>query len=109
MLAEISRVKALEQAVSSSRTALDATQAGFDVGTRTIVDVLLSQRNLYQSITNYYQARYDYLLNFMRLKQAAGTLQVQDLENLEPFLVPRKPPEDQFAEEARKAAQESAE
>jgi len=109
VLAEISRVQALQQAVSSSRTALDATQAGFDVGTRTIVDVLLSQRNLYQSITNYYQARYDYLLNFMRLKQAAGTLQVQDLENLEPFLVPRKPPEDQFAEEARKAGQESAE
>ena len=74
VLASISRVQALEQAVSSARTALDATQAGFDVGTRTIVDVLLSQRNLYQSITNYYQARYDYLLNFMRLKQAAGTL-----------------------------------
>jgi outer membrane protein len=109
VLAEISRVEALEQAVSSARTALDATQAGFDVGTRTIVDVLLSQRNLYQSITNYYQARYDYLLNVMRLKQAAGTLQVQDLENLEPFLVVRKPPEDQFAEEARKQAEEETE
>ncbi len=75
------------------------------MGTRTIVDVLISQRNLYQSITNYYQARYDYLLNVMRLKQAAGTLQVQDLENLEPFLVARKPPEDQFAEEASKEAE----
>ena len=92
-----------------ARTALDATQAGFDVGTRTIVDVLISQRNLYQSITNYYQARYDYLLNVMRLKQAAGTLQVQDLENLEPFLVARKPPEDQFAEEARKEAEKETE
>ena len=100
VLAEISRVKALEQAVASARTALDATQAGFDVGTRTIVDVLLSQRNLYQSITNYYQARYDYLLNAMRLRQAAGMLQVQDLETLEPFLVARKTPEDQMAEEA---------
>ncbi len=109
VLAEISRVQALEQAVASARTALDATQAGFDVGTRTIVDVLLSQRNLYQSITNYYQARYDYLLNVMRLKQAAGTLQVQDLENLEPFLVPRKPPEDQFAEEAKAGAAETSE
>lgn len=103
VLAEISRVQALDQAVSSARTALDATQAGFDVGTRTIVDVLRSQGNLYQSITNYYQARYDYLLNVMRLKQAAGTLQVQDLESLEPFLVARKPPEDQFAEEAAKS------
>ena len=109
VLAEISRVQALEQAVASARTALDATQAGFDVGTRTIVDVLLSQRNLYQSITNYYQARYDYLLNVMRLKQAAGTLQVQDLENLEPFLVPRKPPEDQFVEEAQAGAGETSE
>jgi outer membrane protein len=105
VLVEISRVQALEQAVASARTALDATKAGFDVGTRTIVDVLISQRNLYQSITNYYQARYDYLLNVMRLKQAAGTLQVQDLENLEPFLVARKPPEDQFAEEASKEAE----
>ena len=100
VLAEISRVKALEQAVASARTALDATQAGFDVGTRTIVDVLRSQGNLYQSITNYYQARYDYLLNAMRLKQAAGSLQVQDLETLEPFLVARKTPEQQMAEEA---------
>jgi hypothetical protein len=45
----------------------------------------------------------------MRLKQAAGMLQVQDLENLEPFLAPRKPPEDQFAEEARQAAEEETE
>ncbi len=103
VLAEISRVQALDQAVASATTALDATQAGFDVGTRTIVDVLRSQFNLYQSITNYYRARYDYLLNVMRLKQAAGTLQVQDLESLEPFLISRKPPEDQFAEEAAKA------
>jgi len=107
VLAEISRVKALEQAVASARTALDATQAGFDVGTRTIVDVLRSQFNLYQSITNYYQARYDYLLNVMRLKQAAGILEVQDLERLEPFLEPRKTPEDQFAEEAAKAGAET--
>jgi outer membrane protein len=100
VLAEISRVEALEQAVASASTALDATQAGFDVGTRTIVDVLRSQGNLYLSITNYYQARYDYLLNAMRLKQAAGSLQVQDLETLEPYLVARKTPEQQMAEEA---------
>jgi hypothetical protein len=44
----------------------------------------------------------------MRLKQAAGTLQVQDLETLEPYLIDRKPPEDQFAEEAaRSGATES--
>ena len=108
VLAEISRVNALEQAVASARTALDATQAGFDVGTRTIVDVLISQQNLYRSITNYQQARYDYILNYMRLKQAAGILQVQDLETLEPFLVDRKTPEEQFAEEEAAKAEEDS-
>lgn len=100
VLSEISRVEALAQAVQSSRTALEATQAGFEVGTRTIVDVLQFQFQVYQSITNYQQARYDYLLNYMRLKQAAGTLQVQDLEVLEPYFDDRKSPEEQFAEEA---------
>jgi len=109
VLAEISRVHALDQAVASAQTALDATQAGFDVGTRTIVDVLRSQFNLYQSITNYYQARYDYILNVMRLKQAAGTLQIQDLETLEPYLVARKTPEVQFAEEESKKAEAETE
>ncbi|NNC77944.1 MAG: TolC family outer membrane protein [Woeseiaceae bacterium] len=100
VISEISRVQALKQAVQSSQTALEATQAGFDVGTRTIVDVLNSQFALYQAITNYYQSRYDYILNVMRLKQAAGTLQVQDLEVLEPYLVNRKTPEQEIAEEA---------
>ncbi len=99
VLSEISRVEALAQAVESSRTALEATQAGFEVGTRTIVDVLDFQFQLFQAITNYRQARYDYLLNYMRLKQAAGTLQVQDLEVVEPFFDERQSPEEQFAEE----------
>lgn len=96
---EISRVQALAQAVESSRTALEATEAGFDVGTRTIVDVLNSQFALFQAMTNYQQSRYDYILNVMRLKQAAGTLEVQDLEALEQFLVDRQTPEEEFAEE----------
>jgi len=100
VLAEESRVKALDQAVASSRTALEATQAGFDVGTRTIVDVLNSQFALYAAITNYERSRYDYILNVLRLKQAAGTLQVQDLEQIDQFLMERKTPEEAFAEEA---------
>ena len=104
VLAEISRVSALDRAVESNQTALEATQAGFDVGTRTIVDVLNAQFLLYQAMTNYRQSRYDYLLNVMRLKQAAGNLQVQDLEALEPFLVERKTPEQIFAEEEAAAA-----
>jgi len=104
VLSEISRVQALARAVESNETALEATQAGFDVGTRTIVDVLDAQFLLYQSITQYYQSRYDYLLNAMRLRQAAGNLQVQDLEKLEQFMVERKTPEEQFADEAAAAA-----
>jgi outer membrane protein len=103
VLSEMSRVEALEQAVASSRTALEATQAGFDVGTRTIVDVLDSQFALYRSITLFYQARYDYLMNVLRLKQAAGNLQIQDLEEIDQWLIERKTPEQVFAEEAAAA------
>jgi outer membrane protein len=99
VISEKSRVDALEQAVASSRTALEATQAGFDVGTRTIVDVLNSQFSLYLAITNYYQSRYDYVLNAIRLKQAAGNLAVQDLEKIDQWLTERKPPEQAIAEE----------
>lgn len=106
VLSEISRVKALNQALESSRTALEATQAGFEVGTRTIVDVLNSQFALYLAITNYYQSRYNYILNVLRLKQAAGTLQIQDLEDIDRHLSERKTPEQAIADEAAGAAEE---
>jgi len=99
VLSEISRVKALGQAVESSTTALEATQAGFDVGTRTIVDVLNSQRSLYIAITNYYQSRYVYIGNALLLKQAAGTLQIQDLVKIDRWLEDRVPPEKVITEE----------
>ncbi len=99
VLSEMSRVDALKQAVKSSTTALEATQAGFEVGTRTIVDVLDSQFLLYRSITLFYQARYDYLMNVLRLKQAAGNLQIQDLENIDRWLADRPTPEQAIAEE----------
>ena len=102
VLAEESRVKALKQAVASSQTALEATQAGFDVGTRTIVDVLDSQFTLYAAKTNYQRSRYDYILNALRLKQAAGSLQVQDLEEIDQWLAERKTPEEAIAEEEAK-------
>jgi len=107
VVSERSRVKALKQAVASSTTALEATEAGFEVGTRTIVDVLNSQFSLYQAITNYYQSRYDYLLNALQLKQAAGNLQVQDLERIDKWLIERKPPEQAIAEEEAMDAGES--
>lgn len=107
VLSEISRVNALQQAVQSSRTALEATQAGFEVGTRTIVDVLDSQRALYIAITNYEQSRYTYIGNVLRLKLAAGTLQVQDLEQIDQFLTERRPPEEVIAEEETSPPEQS--
>ncbi|MEM6639561.1 MAG: TolC family outer membrane protein [Pseudomonadota bacterium] len=84
--AEIARVNALAQAVTSSETALSATEAGFDVGTRTSVDVLNARRDLLRAQTNYRSARYDYLLNVVRLKQAAGTLTLADLKDINRWL-----------------------
>ncbi|MEL7024272.1 MAG: TolC family outer membrane protein [Pseudomonadota bacterium] len=86
VLTEISRTKALQQALRSAETALEATQAGFEVGTRTTVDVLDAQRNLFNARTQFLRARYDYLLNVLRLKQAAGNLRVQDLEKINGLL-----------------------
>jgi outer membrane protein len=103
VLSEISRVKALKQAVASSRTALEATKTGFDVGTRTIVDVLNSQRSLYVAITNYYQSRYVYIGNVLLLKQASGTLKIEDLEQINNWLEARMPPEQAIAKEKQKS------
>lgn len=86
VLAGISRVKALKQAVISQQSALDATKAGFDVGTRTTVDVLNARTLLYGSQRNYAQSRYDYILNSLRLKLAAGTLTVEDLQQVNGWL-----------------------
>jgi len=99
VLAEISRVKALRQAVASSQTALEATEAGFEVGTRTIVDVLNSQRDLYTAITNYYSSRYAYIGNVLLLKQAAGTLRIQDLEEIDGWLEERARPEETISDQ----------
>lgn len=76
---EISRVNALHQAVASSQTALRATEAGYEIGTRTIVDVLDARRNLVQAETNYARSRYDFIINVLSLKSAAGILTEEDL------------------------------
>jgi outer membrane protein len=82
----VSQVKALDQAVTSSQTALLATEAGFEVGTRTAVDLVASQRVLLQAKRDYARARYDYILNTLRLKQAAGTLSPDDLKEINSWL-----------------------
>lgn len=84
--ASIAAVKALKQAVVSSKSALEATQAGFEVGTRTIVDVLDSTRAVYLADRNLSQAKYAYLLNGLRLKQAGGILKEEDLASVNTLL-----------------------
>lgn len=86
LMAEISRVKALRRAVESSQTALEATEAGFEVGTRTTVDVLDARRRLFESETNYARSKYDYIVNIIRLKQAAGILSPRDLMEVDGWL-----------------------
>ncbi len=87
VVAGISQVKAREQAMASAQTALEATQAGFEVGTRTAVDVLDAQRELFRAKRDYAQARYDYILSTLNLKQAAGTLSPEDVRAVNGWLV----------------------
>ncbi|KXO11119.1 Type I secretion outer membrane protein, TolC precursor [Moritella sp. JT01] len=77
--AGLSSIKAYEQTVKSSESALEATQAGFGVGTRTIIDVLNATKSLYQSKQSLSGSRYNYIINMLQLKQAAGTLSAEDV------------------------------
>lgn len=82
----IGQVKAFKQALNSSTTALEATEAGFEVGTRTSVDVLVSLRETFRAQRDYSSSRYDYLINTLRLKQAAGLLSSDDLAAINRWL-----------------------
>ncbi|MBT5891928.1 MAG: TolC family protein, partial [Chromatiales bacterium] len=70
----------------SSEVALEATEAGYEVGTRTTVDVLDARRSLFLAQTNYARSRYDYIVNVIKLKQAAGTLNPDDLAMVNSWL-----------------------
>lgn len=86
VIAGVSRVKALKQAVLSNTTALEASEVGLEVGARTAVDVLNAQRELYRAQRDYSRSRYDYLLNVLRLKAAAGQLSGKDLVEIDGLL-----------------------
>lgn len=88
VIAGISLAKALRQAVISSESALRASEAGFEVGTRTTVDVLLARQQLYSAQTGHAQARYNYIDQLLRLKRAAGSLDKKDLEQINGWLTP---------------------
>ncbi|KQQ54824.1 channel protein TolC [Pseudomonas sp. Leaf127] len=104
---DVEQVQARKQSIISNQSALEATEIGYQVGTRNIVDVLDAQRQLYASVRDYNNTRYDYILDSLRLKQAAGTLSPDDLQDLARYLKPDYNPDKDFlppdlAEAARK-------
>ncbi len=86
VLSTISQVEALRATVKSSKSALEATEAGFEVGTRTMVDVVNEQRNLFQAQNNLSEARNNYLLNWVSLKESASSLSDKDIQTLNSLL-----------------------
>lgn len=86
VISGINRVQALKQSVVSSQSAVTATEAGVEVGTRTTVDVLNARKQLYAVQRDYAQARYNYVLSTLSLKQAAGHLTEDDLQQLNGWL-----------------------
>jgi outer membrane protein len=87
VLAGISKVEALKNAVLSNEKAVQAAEAGFAVGTRAIIDVLNAQRDLLAARRDYARSRYDYLLDTLELKQAAGILSATDLAQVNELLI----------------------
>ncbi|WP_024872362.1 outer membrane channel protein TolC [Tolumonas lignilytica] len=90
VFASIGTIKAYQQSVVSADSALTATQAGYQVGTRTIVDVLNATSKLYSAKQLLSNARYSYILNTIQLKQTAGVLSEQDLLDINNGLISQK-------------------
>ena len=86
VIAGIEQVGAFNQAMISADSALEATQAGFEVGTRTIVDVLIAQQRYFQAQRDNSLARHTYVVDHLRLKAAAGVLVVDDLQKVNNIL-----------------------
>jgi outer membrane protein len=91
VISGIARVRALRQALESSQTALKATEAGYEVGTRTAVDVLNSRRILVQAQTDYAVSRYDYIVSVIQLRLAAGNLSQTDVTEVNKWLAVSAP------------------
>jgi outer membrane protein len=91
VISGIARVQALRQALESSRTALKATEAGYEVGTRTAVDVLNARKTLVQAESDYAGSRYDYIVSVLQLRLAAGTLDRAELLEVNNWLTTSAP------------------
>ncbi len=88
VLTDVVRVRARLKAIKSAQSALEATETGYEVGTRNIVDVLQAQQRLFSSQFDYADSRYNYVIDLMLLKQTSGTLQGDDLYELNTFTDP---------------------
>lgn len=86
IIAAIGQIHALETAISSSQVALEAETAGFEVGTRTMVDVLVVLRNLYANKRDYAKAVYDYIIESFTLRHGASLIARQDIEVVNTWL-----------------------
>ncbi|MDK8264854.1 TolC family outer membrane protein [Pseudomonas oryzihabitans] len=93
---DMEQVRARRQSIVSGEKAVEANQVGVDVGTRNIADVLNAQRQLYAAVRDYNNARYDYVLNTLKLKQAAGILSPGDLQSLAAYHLADYLPERDF-------------
>lgn len=82
----VSQVRAREQAIVSAESALEATQSGYEVGTRNLVEVLLAQRAVYQAQRDYYNALYDYVIDSFQLREVAGMLTPADVQRIDASL-----------------------
>ena len=86
VLSNISQIKARKQAIISAKSSLRATMAGYEAGTRTMVEILQEQANLYKRQKDYAVSEYTYLTQFLTLKQLTGILDISDLEQINSWL-----------------------
>ena len=86
LVAGVSEVEARKAAVFSARSAYEASQIGLEVGTRTVLDVLNNQQTLFNAEQEYARTRYNFLQNRLLLEQAAGTLDIDDLQDVNRLL-----------------------
>jgi len=91
VISQIAQVAALKQAVESNQISLQATEAGYEVGTKTAIDVLTARQQLVQAQTNYAQAKYGYLNNIIALRLAAGNLDRATIAQINSWLVQPAP------------------
>lgn len=90
ILAGVSQIKADKQTVRSTISSLKGLEASYQVGTETLVNVLNQQQKVYEAQRKYAQDRYDFVLDILRLKQAAGVLNFADLKAINTWLIPHK-------------------